>query len=184
MFGGRSIGKRLFGLFVRDNDDITHVPSFFRLIQRNLLIMIWPIEFIVSSKDPSGRRLGDKFAKTLVIGYPTSNKRKYILIGVAAFLLFYFSVFLIITQAIRNDEAYDTAVHYIQTQDQIKSKTGKIDSFGNFPSGSLKYTNGYGSADLRIKVNGEMSTLMVEVLMTKEPDGEWIVRGLKYRPSK
>ena len=44
---GISIGKWIMGIMIRDADELNQVPSFGRLLIRNLLIIIWPIEFIV-----------------------------------------------------------------------------------------------------------------------------------------
>ena len=75
----------------------------------------------------------------------------------------------------RNDSSFDAATSFIQSQEEIVSEVGGIERFGTFPSGSVQYSNGYGSARLRIKVVGEDATVTVEVYMTKKPDEEWLV---------
>lgn len=178
--GGRSIGKRVFGLFVREQENITNVPSVSKLIQRNLLIFLWPVEYISACRDSEGRRLGDKCAKTQVVGCVPKHKWTYVFVGIAVFILLYLSLSTIITQSIRNDISYNTAVQYIQSQEDILLVTGDIESFGSFPRGSLQYTNGHGRADLYIRVNGELNNLVVHILLTRELEEEWIVDSLEY----
>ncbi len=67
IFKGRSIGKRIVGLYVRDYVDPAKTPDLIKLIIRNLLVFIWPVEFFILIKDKDGRRLGDKLAKTQVM---------------------------------------------------------------------------------------------------------------------
>lgn len=67
LFGGRSIGKRILGLYTRDYFYPDELPKLYRLIVRNLLVFIWPVEYIVLSRDKEGKRLGDKLAKTIVL---------------------------------------------------------------------------------------------------------------------
>ena len=42
IFGGRSIGKRVLGLYVRDYNDPDEAPKISHLIVRNLLVFICP----------------------------------------------------------------------------------------------------------------------------------------------
>lgn len=65
--GGRSIGKRIIGIAVREKADLNKVPNFAKLILRNLFILIWPVEFFVLILDKENCRLGDKLSKTLVV---------------------------------------------------------------------------------------------------------------------
>ncbi len=64
---GRSIGKRILGLYTRDCVNLEKTPDLIKLIIRNLLVFVWPVEFFILIKDKDGRRLGDKLAKTQVV---------------------------------------------------------------------------------------------------------------------
>jgi uncharacterized RDD family membrane protein YckC len=68
VFWGRSVGKLLFGIFVREYETTDRTPRFYNLIFRNILIFIWFVEFIIMLIDKDGRRLGDKIAKTYFNG--------------------------------------------------------------------------------------------------------------------
>ncbi len=75
LFGGQSIGKKILGIRVvhMDGRPISYVDASFR----NVMFVFYPvyaltaavivIEAIVSLRDPQGRRLGDRIAKTCVV---------------------------------------------------------------------------------------------------------------------
>jgi uncharacterized RDD family membrane protein YckC len=65
VYQGRSIGKRICKVAVRDIKDKNLTPNFWRLVLRNVTIMIWPVELIILLV--SGRRIGDIIASTQVI---------------------------------------------------------------------------------------------------------------------
>lgn len=65
LFGGRSIGKRIFKLAVRDINNFNETPHGFRLFIRNISLIIWPVElifFLITKK-----RIGDLVGRTQVI---------------------------------------------------------------------------------------------------------------------
>src|SRR5688500_12026841 len=64
---GISIGKWIMGIMVRDQMNPNEIPSFGRLLIRNLFIIIWPVEFIVLAANPDKKRLGDTVVKTIVV---------------------------------------------------------------------------------------------------------------------
>ncbi len=180
IFGGRSVGKLLFGIYVRDYEDIERTPKFYKLLLRNILIFIWFIEFFVMLADKEGRRLGDKVAKTQVIGYQNKIIPRIVITVVLAISLFISSLFIGITQIIKNDDSYKTAVLYIKNQNEIKTAVGEIEGFGSFPMGSVSYTNGYGIANLKIRVKGNKKSISVNIYLEKMPDLDWVVKEIKY----
>ncbi|NIK69526.1 putative RDD family membrane protein YckC [Paenibacillus sp. BK720] len=65
LIDGRSIGKRIVGIGVRDQSNVQHTPGIIRLFFRNVPLILWPLEllfFIIT-----GRRLGDRLLKTKVV---------------------------------------------------------------------------------------------------------------------
>lgn len=62
---GRSIGKRLTNISVRDGANGVQVPPAWRLLLRNLTIFIWPVEIIILLL--TGKRIGDFIFKTQVV---------------------------------------------------------------------------------------------------------------------
>lgn len=65
--GGRSIGKRLFGLAVRKVEDSKQVPSHFKLIFRNVTLIFFYVEGMILKFHPLSLRLGDMMTKTYVV---------------------------------------------------------------------------------------------------------------------
>ena len=63
-FKGRSIGKRLVGIGVRDSSDSFVVPSVGRLFLRQIFTFLWPIEFIALLLSDENRKIGDFIANT------------------------------------------------------------------------------------------------------------------------
>ena len=61
---GKSIGKRWVKIMVRDYYNPTKVPSLWRLILRNITVLIWPVEYIFMLINREHRRMGDIIAGT------------------------------------------------------------------------------------------------------------------------
>ena len=180
IFGSRSLGKRVFNIYVVEHEDINNRPKIYSLILRNVTTFLWFIEFFAMIFDENGRRIGDKLAKTQVVGHQGKFILKIIMIIVFICALFFSGLFLGITQLIKHDGSYQTAVAYIKTHDEIKAEIGDVQGFGNFPSGSIVYTNASGVADLHIKVVGSQNSIVVNVHAEKEPYSEWVVKDINY----
>jgi uncharacterized RDD family membrane protein YckC len=69
---GQSIGKRVFGIGVRDISDNFAIPSVSRLFLRQIFSFMWPIEFLVLVFSTENRKIGDLMAGTGVY-----NLREY-----------------------------------------------------------------------------------------------------------
>ncbi len=171
---GISIGKWIMGIMVRDASSPAEVPSFGRLLTRNLYVIIWPVEFIVLASSDEKKRLGDKTAKTIVVknpNKPTRLPRILTLVGVG--ITFFVFMFLFVGAAMKNSGAYKVAVNEIENNQEILIKTGGINGYGMMPTGNVNITNGYGQAQLEIEVLGNEKDINVSVYLTKEPNGEW-----------
>lgn len=116
-----------------------------------------------------------------------SNKNLKIAIAVSAAVIFVvvagtsaivFGVFALL----RNSDAYQTAIAYIEAHPQIAELAGEIESFGRFPTGSVNtVVGGRGDADFTIRVNGTRNTLRVNVRLVREPLRDWEVIDFYYR---
>ncbi|MFT6967040.1 MAG: putative RDD family membrane protein YckC [Marivirga sp.] len=171
---GISPGKWIMGIMVRDENNPTEVPSFGRLLIRNLFLIIWPIEFIVLASSQDKKRLGDKTAKAIVVkdpNKPTKLPRILALVGVG--ITFFTFTFLFAGSAMKNSDAYKVAITEIEQNEEIISETGGITGYGMMPTGNVNISNGNGQAQLEIKVLGNEKDLNVGVYLTKEPNGEW-----------
>jgi RDD family. len=65
LVNGRSIGKRIAGIGVKDHSDARIVPGKMRLFLRNITLILWPIELLLLLT--AGKRLGDRLARTNVV---------------------------------------------------------------------------------------------------------------------
>lgn len=173
-YKGMSLGKWIMRIMVRDVNNPEQIPNFGRLFLRNIFIVIWPIEFIVLTLSDQKRRLGDRAAKTIVVKNPDdSNKNFRIITLISIGLLFSIFVFFIIVGSMKKSDAYKTAVVEIENNQQLKNEIGEITDYGMFPTGSINYVDGYGEAELEIKVIGTKETKSVYVYLIKEIDKEW-----------
>ncbi|WP_299680625.1 RDD family protein [uncultured Tenacibaculum sp.] len=171
---GISVGKWIMGIMVRDANNPYDIPSFGRLLVRNLFILIWPVEFIVLASSQEKKRLGDKTAKTIVVKNPNKpSKLPRILALAGVGIAFYTFTFLFVGSAMKNSDAYKVAVQEIEQNQEILDETGGIKGYGMMPTGSVNISNGNGQAQLEIKVLGNEKDLNISVYLTKEPNGEW-----------
>lgn len=171
---GISIGKWIMGIMVRDATNHNNIPSFQRLLVRNLFAMIWPVEFIVLASSPEKKRLGDKTANTVVVKNPDKPVKLPRIAALACIGIGFFTFTLLFTgQAMKNSDAYKVAISAIEQDKEILKEIGGIKGYGMIPSGGINISNGYGQAQLEINVIGNTGELNVSVYLTKEPNGKW-----------
>ncbi|WP_428740447.1 RDD family protein [Tenacibaculum sp.] len=171
---GISPGKWVMGIMVRDENNPYKVPSIGKLFIRNLFLIIWPIEFIVLASSQEKKRLGDKTANAIVVknpNKPTKLPRVLALVGIG--IAFFAFTFLFAGSAMKNSDAYKVAISEIEQNEEIISEIGGIKDYGMMPTGSVNISNGYGEAQLSIKVIGNEKDLNIGVYLTKESNGEW-----------
>ncbi len=173
---GISIGKWIMGIMVRDQINPNEIPSFGRLLVRNLFIIIWPVEFIVLAANQDKKRLGDKVSKTIVVknpNKPTKLPRALALVGIG--ITFFSFTFFFVGAAMKNSDAYKVAITEIERNQEILDETGGIKGYGFMPTGNVNISNGNGQAQLEIKVLGNEKDMSVGVYLTKETNGEWML---------
>jgi uncharacterized RDD family membrane protein YckC len=177
---GISIGKWIMGIMVRDENNQSEIPSFGRLFLRNLLIVIWPIEFIVLATSDQKKRLGDKITKAVVLKNPNKpTKLPRILALIAVGVMFFVFVFFFAGSAMKSSDAYKVAISEIEKNERIINETGGIKGYGMMPTGNISTSNGQGQAQLEIKVLGNTKDLNVSVYLEKESDGQWRLIEMK-----
>jgi len=171
---GISIGKWIMGIMVRDEKNPNETPAFGRLLLRNLPIFFFPIEFIILATNDQKKRLGDKIANTVVVKNPEKpNKLPRILALIGIVIIFVVFVVFTSGNAMKNSDAYKIAVNEIEQNEQIISETGGIKGYGMIPTGNISTSNGYGQAQLEIKVLGNAQDVNVNVYLEKEPNKQW-----------
>lgn len=73
--GGQSFGKRRLGLMVRDQQGALYRLPWYRLILRNLTIVLLPLEFLFLWFR-GGRKLGDEWTGAMVMRYTPDGQAK------------------------------------------------------------------------------------------------------------
>ncbi len=71
IFKGRSLGKRIFGLYILDKNTLTEVPASRRFL-KNLFVILYPIDAILLLA--TGETIGDRVANTTVISKKSIEK--------------------------------------------------------------------------------------------------------------
>ncbi|MFD1739760.1 RDD family protein [Bacillus salitolerans] len=179
-FKGISLGKWVIGIGVRDENDRSDIPSIPRLFLRNLLLVIWPIEFIVLAINKNKQRLGDKVANTIVIKVREMGVWKKIVVVLLAIVISFVLFLSAIVLSMKNSEAYEAAITFIESNENIVGETGGIEGYGFLPSGSIQTSNGYGESVFTIEVKGKEKDIYVEVYLTKVPNQNWKVEEVHY----
>ena len=85
---GRSLGKLIFGIRIAHGDAPDLPVTAGQRILRNVPILIWPVELIMTFQDPYNRRLGDKWAHTLIAAEVRKKKTPVMLIAALGGALF------------------------------------------------------------------------------------------------
>lgn len=202
---GRSIGKRIMKLGVKDIYDPSIVPSTGNLILRNLFLVLGIIEFLVMLFSENQSRIGDIVSKTTVVKLERENElsnekiNKYkeeikdiaprvkkkigriVLIIIACFLAFILLIITITATVMKTNQAYKLSVYTIENSKEINTFIGDIQGYGLIPTGSISVSNGWGEARFTIKVKGEYDTVKVYTYLTKEPDTGWIIHEFIIR---
>lgn len=179
-FGGVSFGRWVMGIMVRKENNPEEVPSFGRMFGRNVLTILWPLEFLILITNDEKKRLGDKIAKTIVIKNPNKPKRLKRILPLLLIVIGFISLmFIYVNDTINNSEPYKLAIKAIEKNEKILKETGDIKDYGFLPSTNIKIHNGYGSAIFIIDVIGEKKDLKVTVYLEKKPFDEWEVMEIR-----
>ncbi|MCL2225982.1 MAG: GNAT family N-acetyltransferase [Defluviitaleaceae bacterium] len=193
--GGRSLGKRLVGIGVRDISDTSAIPSVPRLFLRQILTPLWPLEFLVLIVSNQRQKLGDKMAKTGVYELPKQHanlspreayerskrtERKIIIGAVVVFALFIGGLVFGITSMFRNHPAYHIALDHIRTSEEISDIIGEVESFGFMPMGSIHSSPGRSSAEFTIRVRGENGQVRAFIAMERIGGGDWEILRFSF----
>ncbi len=137
------------------NNDI---PSKGKLFVRNLFIIIWPIEFLVLTFSKEKKIIGDNVAKTVVLNNPEKSKKLYRISAlITLFAAFYIFTNLFTSAAIKSSEAYKVASVYIESNKQLKEDLGDIVKYENTSNSGISVSNGYGTANIEIAIEGTKS---------------------------
>lgn len=177
---GKSLGKSVTGIMVRDKDDFNKTPSFIKLFVRNIFLIVLPVEILFLLFRQDKRRLGDIVTNTIVLtkGIPmtkaeiiesqnpanATNKKITIIVIACIFLL----VFCIAEVLIQKSDAYLTAIEYIENNREIQNQTSGIKRFGLITTGSFSESVCEGTANFKIRVIGKKKSGWYTVYLQKK----------------
>ncbi|WP_158602136.1 RDD family protein [Cohnella endophytica] len=179
IINGRSIGKRVFGLAVRDDNN--NVPKASKLFIRNLFTFLWPVELIVILVSQQKKKIGDRLVHTNVIVIRKNKGILGIILSISSIAIFFICIILFgVLQIMKQSDSYKVATDYIQSSSDIREIVGNEIKFGYFPMGSIQYENGYGKSDLTMKVKGKNKTISVHILLDKKPGSDWFIESVDY----
>ncbi|PZX19453.1 RDD family protein [Breznakibacter xylanolyticus] len=180
-FDGVSIGRFASGIVVRDVFIPHRSPGTFRLMLRNLFALLWPLDLLWVVMRRDGRRLGDRFARTVVL-YSSQRAMRLVRLGLAAVVvLSVFSFFLVTPETfLMRSEPYAVASAFLKSDAQIDEIAGGVKQLGWFASGQLSVVDGIGQAKVRMLVDGDRRDVMVDVRLCRDVKGNWEVVGFNH----
>lgn len=195
VFNGTSLGKKIFNLKVVDTNDFDKVVNMFRLTIRNITFFIWPFELLALLVDTQRMRIGDSLSKTVVVKVTNDDLKadynqqeifynqlktrdtklilKVVLGIVGGIVLFVGGLILLIALVFKNSGAYEKTIEMIENNDEIIEYVGGIEGYGLMPLGSISTTNGYGEANIQVKIKGKTNSIWVGCYLQKKPRTEW-----------
>ncbi|MBE6765362.1 MAG: RDD family protein [Ruminococcaceae bacterium] len=143
---GRSVGKRIFGLYIVDSSDGAEKVSALRLLLRNSVDIVFPAALFQIYKHNS--KSGDRLAKTKVCSAEGKNTAIKWISVIAAAVLLYVSYNCAGFSYMKNTDAYKNAVDhlcvsgYCESSNECELKAGNV--FGrragfNIQTGKNRY---------------------------------------------
>jgi len=116
-----TLGKYLFGIEIT-GDEKPERPSFRSFIKRGLLKIIWPVEGIVLLFSKQKKRLGDLWAKTIVVNKETNRFKPFarLIIGIAVLIALLFSFRISMGWAVKKTDFYNIGINYLQNNNEVE----------------------------------------------------------------
>lgn len=101
-----------------------------------------------------------------------------VIVCVAVFAGFIYTIFSFATGAMKNSGAYKEAVRVIEKDSVVLAKTGGIKGYDDFVTGNISTVNGdAGNANLTIGIKGQKADADVNVTLVKS-NGIWSVTSM------
>jgi uncharacterized RDD family membrane protein YckC len=121
LFFVNTLGKYLTGIEVVDNESLER-PSLSSFIRRGILKIIFPVEGIVLLFSKSKQRLGDLWAKTIVVNKENNNLKPSVrlIIGMVALIALLFSFRISMGLAIKKADFYNIGINYLSNSNEVK----------------------------------------------------------------
>ena len=105
-----------------------------------------------------------------------------ILVGLFLIVVVFVAVIMgVVFYGISNSDAANVAKDFLRTSERLKQDIGEVKDFGSFPTGNVSVNNGYGSAELNLKVIGERRTVNASVELIFRSGHQWRVTAASYK---
>ncbi len=183
--GGRSVGKRVFGLAVVAQSDLQQRPDWVLLVMRNaFLLMILPLEGVWVFVDPYYRRLGDKFTQSVVVVHPVSLRLFHRLMGVCSlFFALLLAAFLTSSFSLKQSAAYERAVESAKGYAKVLQLTGVPLAFAFQTQIQLNAQTTPAQALVGLQAEGPTGKAIIRVAL-RMVKGTWQTQSVKAYASK
>jgi hypothetical protein len=122
---GNSIGKWLTDLVLRRADRPAERPALWRRLVRNLSLILLPVDVWLVFRDPYGRRLGERWAGTVVVERPHPRDLYQRAMGLGVlFLGFILAALLVTSWNLRRSAAFQVAYAAAQQDAALAAQVG------------------------------------------------------------
>ncbi len=182
--GGRSPGKWLTNIAVRRADDPARAPGPAAGLLRNLTLPIFPVEGYLVFRDPYFRRLGDRWAGTVVVGLPNPSSlfRRWLLVSILFFGMLLGS-FLIFPWNMRRSAAYQEAYRIASSHPAVKAAVGAHPVIDTSPEFGLAPDRA--RATVTFDADGPKGTAKaVVVLRLDRGTGKWMLEKVQVQAER
>jgi uncharacterized RDD family membrane protein YckC len=116
-----TLGKYLAGIEIV-SDQNSDKPSFQSFIKRALLKIIFPVEGFILLFSKQQKRLGDIWAKTVVVNKEINKLKSYLrlVIGLASIVALMFCFSVIMGLAVKHTDYYTIGIDYLKTNNKVE----------------------------------------------------------------
>ena len=185
---GRSPGKWFTGIAIRRADDPRTAPARSDLLLRNVTLLLLPVEAVLVFTDPHYRRLGDRWAGTVVIVPPrvTHLGRRVLAFSILV-LGVLLTAFLVAPWNMRRTAAYQEAERIVRTHPDVAARIGAEISVDHSAGFDLQLGGdageGGGRAAVRFLAEGTVGQVEGDLVLRLDPRGRrWILKSLALEP--
>lgn len=116
-----TLGKYLFGVETVDNEEFER-PSIKDFVKRGLLKIIFPVEGLVLLISKSKKRLGDLWAKTIVVNKEINRLKPSgrLIIGILTLIVLLFSFRISMGLAVKKADFYKVGINYLKNCNKVE----------------------------------------------------------------
>ena len=116
----------------------------------------------------------------------TTKKIVAIVVSILAVLFLIVVIFVggiigVVFYGIGNSEAANVSKDFLRSNERLRQDIGEVKDFGKFVTGNVSINNGYGSAELNLKVVGERKTVNASVELIFRSGHQWRVTAASYK---